>query len=108
MSSVTLDLREAVLPAGLCEIDVLALMASVEIIVPPGVLVETLALGVMANVENRTFDDGTTPNDAPRVRITGTAIMANVEVMVAEPGPPSQAAKREAHRAWRRRLKARY
>jgi Domain of unknown function (DUF1707) len=107
MSSVLLDLREVSLPAGVCEIEVLALMASVEIVVPPGVIVEDLALGVMANVENRALDDGFTPDTAPRIRITGTAVMANIEVNMAPSGLPPRKAIREARRDWRRRLRGR-
>ena len=103
MSSIVLDLRETPLPAGVCEIDLLAIMASVEILVPPGVIVEDLALGVMANVENRAGDDAVVSSDAPRVRITGTAVMANIEVRMASPGMSFRDAWREARRTWRRR-----
>src|SRR5205085_312099 len=80
MSSITLDFREVELVAPVTEIDLLTVMASIEILVPPGVIVEDLALGVMANVENRAMDEGFVRADAPRIRITGTAVMANVEV----------------------------
>ena len=103
MSSIVLDLRETPLPAGVCEIDLLAVMANLEVLVPPGVVVEDLALGVMANVENRTFDDPDAPIDAPRIRITGTAIMANVEIRTAPAGLPFRDAWKEARRMWRRR-----
>jgi hypothetical protein len=106
MSSILLDLREVPLPPGLYELDLLAVMTSVEILVPPGVIVEDLALGVMANVENRALDEGYS-GDAPRIRITGTVVMANVEVRVADPGAPPRVAWREAHRAWKQRLKGR-
>lgn len=107
MSGIMLDLREALLPPGLCEIDVFSMMANVEVIVPPGVIVEDLALGVMANVENHVLDDGHIPADAPRIRITGTAIMANIEVHVAPPGLRPDKAIREARREWKRRLRGR-
>ena len=103
MSSIVIDLREVAIPGGVCEIDLLAVMASIEILVPPGVIVEDLALGVMANVENRTLDDGIVPIDAPRLRITGTAVMANVEVRMSGAGLPFRKAWREAQKAWRRR-----
>jgi hypothetical protein len=103
MSSIVLDLRETSIPAGVCEIDLLAIMANVEILVAPGVVVEDLALGVMANVENRALDERIVPADAPRIRITGTAVMANVEVRMGPTGMPFRAAWREARKAWRRR-----
>lgn len=103
MSSIVLDLRETTLPAGVCEIDLFGLMANVEILVPPGVVVEDLALGIMANVENRTIDEGIVPADAPRLRITGTAVMSNIEVRMGPVGLSFRAAWREARKAWRRR-----
>ena len=102
MSSVALDLREATLPAGVCEIDLLSLMANLEILVPPGVIVEDLALGVMANVENHAYDEGYVSPAAPRIRLTGTAVMANVEIRMAPPGLKFRKAWREAQRAWKR------
>jgi len=103
MSSIVLDLRETTIPAGVCEIDLLAVMANLEILVPPGVVVEDLALGVMANVENRAIDEGIVPVDAPRIRITGTAVMSNVEVRMGPVGLSFRAAWREARKAWRRK-----
>jgi hypothetical protein len=95
MSELVLDLREVALPTGVCEIDVFVMMANLEILVPPGVVVEEMPLGVMANVENDAVDDGTIRADAPRIRLVGTAIMSNVEVRVAEAGlPPSEAWRR--------------
>ena len=44
MSSIVLDLREVSIHGGVCEIDLFAVMASVEILVPPGVVV-VLELG---------------------------------------------------------------
>ena len=103
MSSIVLDLRDATLPAGVCEFDLLAVMASIEILVPPGVVVDDQALGIMANVENRALDDALLPADAPHIRLTGTVVMANVEIRMAPAGLPFRDAWREARRAWRRR-----
>lgn len=103
MSSLQLDLREAALPAGVCEIDLMAVMTDVGILVPPGVIVEDLALGIMANVENQAVDPNVVSADAPRIRITGTAFMANVEIRMAPPGGSYRAAWKEARKAWRKR-----
>lgn len=102
MSDVTLDLRDVTLPAGVCEIDAVAVMADVKILVPPGVVVEEMPLNVMANIENDALDDGHLPAAAPRVRLVGFAVMANVEVRVAPAGLPTEKAWKEAKRMRRR------
>jgi hypothetical protein len=104
MSEIVLDLREVTLPAGVCEIDVFALMANIEILVPPGIVVEEMPLSLMANVENDAVDDGTAGANAPRLRLVGTAVMANVEVRVAEPGLPPGKAWRRAKWSQRKAL----
>jgi hypothetical protein len=102
MSEIVLDLREVSLPAGVCEIDIFALMANIEILVPPGVIVEEMPLSIMANVENDALDDGTIPPNAPRIRLLGTAFMSNVEVRVAPAGMSPGKAWRQAK--WSRKM----
>jgi hypothetical protein len=104
MSEIVLDLREVTLPAGVCEIDIFALMANIEILVPPGIVVEEMPLSLMASVENDAVDDGSAGPNAPRLRLVGTAVMANVEVRVAEPGLPPGKAWRRAKWSQRKAL----
>lgn len=94
MSDLMLDLRDAALPSGFCEIDVVAVMANVRVLVPPGVIVEGTTTAFMAAASNDAEDDGTLPAGATRVRLTGVAVMAEVRVRVAPPGEP-------AGRAWK-------
>jgi hypothetical protein len=80
MSSTILDFREAQFPAGPVDLDLRAVMASVEIIVPPSLAVETRGSAIMG-----TFDDiDRAPNHpdpvAPLLRIHGLAVMGTVEV----------------------------
>jgi hypothetical protein len=98
MGDLFLDLRDAALPPGLCEMDVLAIMSNVKILVPPGVVVEGLLTAVMAAVGNDAEDDGRLPASAVRIRLTGTAFMAEVRVRVAPPGEPAKQAWRHARR----------
>lgn len=100
LGEVMLDLRDADLPPGFCEIDVGALMSNVNVLVPPGVVVEALVTSIMASVANDAEDDGRLPGDAMRVRLTGMAVMAEVRVRVAPPGEPTKAAWRHARRGW--------
>jgi hypothetical protein len=100
MGDLFLDLRDAALPPEFCEIDLAAIMSNVKILVPPGVIVESLLTSVMAAVGNDAEDDGRLPTSAIRVRITGMALMAEVRVRVAPPGEPAKQAWRHARLGW--------
>jgi cell wall-active antibiotic response 4TMS protein YvqF/uncharacterized protein DUF1707 len=82
MSETHIDLTEALLVEGVTEIEVHAIMASVKIIVPPGVRVVMQAGSFMAEVN----DDSETPpavgSGAPVVRVTGFAFMSELKVRV--------------------------
>lgn len=81
MSEVKIDLRDTPIPHD-CTIDVLAVMANVTVIVPPGVSVDFDVFPVMASARNDAHELGLTPSGAPRVRVTGSAAMAEVRVRV--------------------------
>lgn len=89
MGGAVLDFREAHLATGVTEVYVLALMGGVEIIVPPGVHLESHGVGIMGGFEHA--GRGRFPVDAsvPVIRVTGAAIMGGVEVRVREPGEPA-------------------
>ena len=80
MSSVRIDLRYATIPPG-CTIEVSAIMANVLIIVPPGLPVEFDVSPVMGSARN---DSWRVPaiTGAPLVRVSGSAVMAEVRVRV--------------------------
>ncbi len=80
MSAAVVDLRDAVLPADGCEIEVGAIMANVKVLLPPDVDAEVSVMAFMGNVQDRT-DPGQVAGDAPRVRVTGSAVMAEVQVL---------------------------
>jgi hypothetical protein len=82
MSNIRLDLRQAVIPPG-CVIEVRAIMASVSIIVPPGLPVEFDVSPFMGAARN---DSSRVPAafGAPVLRVTGSAVMAEVRVRVRE------------------------
>lgn len=83
MSDVRIDLRYAVIPPE-CMIDITAIMANVSIIVTPGMIVDFDVTTIMASAGNATRAMGTSIHELPRVRIRGTAIMAEVKVKVRE------------------------
>ena len=83
MSSIRLDLRQAVLPPG-CTIDVRAVMSNVTIIVPPGLAVDFDVMPIMASACNDSARAVATFG-APHIRVRGSAFMAEVRVRQREP-----------------------
>jgi hypothetical protein len=91
MGGIELDLRDAVLdPAG-TEINVLAVMGGVGVIVAPNVRLETDGAAFMGGFEDQLKLPASGDANAPLVRVTGFAFMGGVEVRVLEPGAPTEA-----------------
>ena len=82
MSETLLDLTEARLLAGVTEIHLRAIMASVKVIVPPGVRVVVQPSAFMAEVNDEALDAPPVGSQAPVVRITGPVFMAELKVVV--------------------------
>jgi len=85
MSDTKLDLTQAALSAGMVDFEIRAVMASLKVIVPPGVRVIVDTHSVMSNVRSRAdeFDTDVAPStSAPVLRLTGWAVMADVQVVV--------------------------
>ncbi|MER5938024.1 MULTISPECIES: DUF1707 domain-containing protein [unclassified Streptomyces] len=74
-----IDLREANFADRVIEINCVAIMGGIEVIVPPGVEVEVRGIGIMGGFDQR--EDGA-PGDpgAPRVIVTGFAFWGGVGV----------------------------
>lgn len=85
MSEVRVDLRYAVLPPS-CTIDVSAIMANVQFIVPPGMVVDFDVTPIMATARNDVRAQRLDGHLQPHVRIHGSAIMAEVRVRVRDLG----------------------
>jgi Domain of unknown function (DUF1707) len=80
MSNLTLDLRSALLAPGVTDVHVKAVMASVQILLPPGVRVVEDVRAFMASVTNDTYSVLTSDPSVPVIRLTGNAVMAEVKV----------------------------
>lgn len=114
MGGTHLDFREAALGPGVTEVRVFAVMGGAEIIVPPGVHVESHGIGIMGGFDHRT-DYEQDDEAAPTLRVTGLALMGGVEITVRNPGESARDARRRrrldqkerrnAERQRRRRLK---
>ncbi|MFF2812978.1 DUF1707 domain-containing protein [Streptomyces sp. NPDC058000] len=103
MGGGELDLREADFAGREVEISVWALMGGVNVIVPPGVEVEMRGLGIMGGFDSR--EDGV-PGEpgAPRVIVSGLALMGGVGVERKLPREEQRRLKAE-RKEERRRLK---
>ena len=86
MSDTKIDFTHAVMPGGMVEVHLRAVMASCRLIVPPNVRVINETHSVMSNVRSRADEllpegEPATP-DMPVIRLTGFALMADVNVVV--------------------------
>jgi hypothetical protein len=82
MSETVLDLTEARLATGVTEIHLRAIMATVKVIVPPGVRVVVQPSAFMAEVSDEAHTPPPLGSNAPVVRITGRVFMAELKVRV--------------------------
>lgn len=80
MGGVVLDFRGTPLPPGITEVNVLAVMGGVEIIVPPGVAVDSRGLGIMGGFDHRGKSRFPVDSTPPTLRVTGLALMGGVEI----------------------------
>jgi Cell wall-active antibiotics response 4TMS YvqF len=84
MSDMKIDLRYAAIPAG-CSIEVSAIMANVQLIVPPGLIVNFNINPILGSARSDA-DDGSHAGRQSHVDVHGSAIMAEVRVRVRQLG----------------------
>lgn len=101
-----IDLREANFADREVEINCVAIMGGIEVIVPPGVEVVVRGIGVMGGFDQREHDLPDDPG-APRVVVTGLALMGGVEVVRKLPRAERQRLKEERRRERLERKKER-
>jgi DUF1707 SHOCT-like domain len=104
MGGAELDFREARLGPGVTEVEIFTMMGGVEIIVPPGIVVDSGGFALMGGFGHGPGRTEETPPDAPVLRITGIAIMGGVDIRVRLIGESAGDAKRR-HRDERKRLR---
>lgn len=86
MSATVLDFREALLPAGVVDLEIRGVMSSIEIIVPPGLAVETDGTAFLGSFDDIHRAPRNPDPDAPLLRIHGLAVMCAVEIRMRLPG----------------------
>ena len=97
MGGASLDFREAAFASREVTVSVLSVMGGTEIIVPPGVHVESNGVAIMGGFGAAQQSRPSGPN-APVIRITGFALMGGVDILERFPG--------ESPRDARKRIKA--
>jgi hypothetical protein len=86
MSDMKVDFTHAVMPGGVVNVHIRAIMASCKLVVPPNVRVINDTHSVMSSVRSRADEllpEGAPATlDAPVIRLTGIALMSDVNVVV--------------------------
>lgn len=80
MGGALLDFRQAQLNPGVTNVFILAIMGGVEVIVPPGLRVESNGIGIMGGFDHAADREPTVTEAGPILRISGAAIMGGVEI----------------------------
>lgn len=93
MAEVRIDLRDASFVDHEIEFHLVAVMADVQILVPPGVRVVCDGFAVMGEFTGR-HDNAQADPDGPVVRVNGSAIMGAVRVETRLPGETQREAAR--------------
>jgi hypothetical protein len=103
---VELDFRDASLAPGVTEIQVLVVMANIEVILPPNLAIDVDVSTFAGNVTER----HRVPPDAdparPLIRITGRVVFGNVEVTTRLSGESERDARRRERRERKQLRKA--
>jgi hypothetical protein len=105
MGGLVLDFREALLPPGETDVWIFSLMGGAEIIVPPGLTVESDGVAIMGGFAHQEDASVSQDPDAPILRLRGLCIMGGVDVSIRYPGESNRDAKRrlkELRRAQKR------
>lgn len=95
MGGAHLDFREVQLPPGTTELNIFCVMGGVEIIVPPGMAIDTGGIAIMGGFEQMSTHSQGADAGAPILKVSGFVFMGGVDIQVREPG---ESAKEARHR----------
>ncbi len=79
MGGSELDFREVIMPPGVTEVQVFTICGGVDIIVPPGLNVDSHGIAIMGSFEHKADEFRHADPNAPTLKITGLAIMGGVD-----------------------------
>lgn len=105
MGGAELDFRDVDLPPGVTEVSIICCMGGAEVIVPPGMAVDSNGIAIMGGFEHASAP-GRADADRPTLRISGLCLMGGVEISVRHPGESAKDARirrREERRTVRTR-----
>jgi hypothetical protein len=88
---------------GVTELHVYTLWGGVEVIVPPGMNVESHGIGILGGFEHA--PDRSPDPTAPTLRVTGLAVMGGVDITVRHAGESARDARRRRRQERRDRAK---
>jgi hypothetical protein len=94
IASTCIDLRQARLAPGVTELHLGVVLGEVEIIVPPGLLVESDCVVVLGSLELDQIEGGPSDPESPRIQIRGFVLMGSVSVVERLPGETSRQARK--------------
>jgi hypothetical protein len=101
MGGADVDFREAIFGVPVTEVTVVAFMGGVEIIVPPGVRVESNGFALMGAFES--VEQASVGPEAPLIKVNGFVCMGAAEIKVRLPGETYREAKRRLKEERRRK-----
>ena len=91
LSDTVVDLSAATLPGDIVDLHVNVFAASLKIVIPRGLRVVNRIGAFMANVESETaLDLAPMVQGSPVIRITGTAFMADVQIVASSTSGPHE------------------
>lgn len=98
LGNAKIDLTGARLGAGVSRIELMVILGSVTILVPPDVRIQCDGDAIIGSFDVRGQQWSTSAPGAPTVHVTGTSFLGSVEVIVVNPNAPS----------WVKQLKTRW
>jgi hypothetical protein len=101
LGSGVFDFREVQLPPGETEVRVLAVLGSVEILVPPDLALECEGTVVLGTFEGRDRAPVLPDAGRPMLKIHGLSVLGSVEVKTRLPGETGRQARRRRRREQR-------
>jgi hypothetical protein len=101
---VLVDLRDALFPDGVVEVEIMAMFGGVKIIVPPTLAVECHGVAIMGGFQGLNRVPANTDPSSPLLRVRGRVLFAGVQIETRLPG---EKLRWHRHREERRALRGR-